>query len=440
TLLRALPPGVVMPTVFDRVIVRADRDWEATDVESALNGWNHPKPFMAPFTYSRSHIQLIYSHHSWLQWGSPIVNDLPTKPFSRDEHNSLSWVERCGPLTRIVRLMLHGEPLALEYIRNFGCHYADIDTRYFDFVSTAPIISSLAKTDLHLLVGDKQAVVDLLIWFSKEVDYYRLNDPYTLIDALDKFRVSQGLQKDFFARHWGFFRISMGRLNDFLRDSSTAGVAVELMRDFQHTYQADTRHRGAAHLLLEHLVIYLFRNIPCDLEKYSPHLGKELNQCGYFEAFKSSTSNEIPYLLTSQEGLSFLKSLNATIHNHSHDPYAYSPSLMAEWVLGLKCVAHLNNLPLDYFAVRESQPSLGTSGAGPSGETSSSPPDDEEAVDGGNGLIGNRQEEHFNPIRPSTSAEEGARDLIFVGLFESGPAEWNADILERHLFDYLIAT
>ncbi|KAK1230013.1 hypothetical protein PQX77_006914 [Marasmius sp. AFHP31] len=433
TLIHALPPEVVMPTVFDCVMVRADRDWEARDMEAALDGWNPPKHFMAPFTYSRSHIQAIYYHHHWIRSGSPITNDLSTQPFSWDEHNPLSWVERCGPLTRIVKLMLDQGPLAIEYVKNFGCHYGDIKTVFFNFKPAIPGIISLAKMDLRLFV-DKQPVVDLLIWFNKEVDYRYFDDPYTLIDALDILRVSHGL---FFTRRSGYFPSSMARLNDLLCDSSTKKFALELMGDFQRAYQDDIPG-GCTPRLLAHLVLYLFGNVPNDLEKYPPHLQRELNRPDFLRASKSSARDvEIPYLLTSQEGLSFLRSLNVIIHEH------WDASLMTAiegWVVGLKCVAHLNNLPLDYFAVHNTQHPPGSSGAGSAGTASNLPPDDGAAVDGGNGLTGSRREYYSAPIGPSTSTEEETRDAMSVGLFESGEAEYNADILERHLFDYLIPT
>ncbi|KAK1233813.1 hypothetical protein PQX77_003010 [Marasmius sp. AFHP31] len=205
----------------------------------------------------------------------------------------------------------------------------------------------------------------------------------------------------------------MARLNDFLRNAFTKGVTLQLMGDFQRAYQDDATGfpLPIPLRLLDHLVSYLFRNIPGDLEKYPPHLRKELNEFGYFGAFESSTFDEIPYLLTSQEGLFFLRSLNETIHERS---YAHLSSQIARWLLGLKCVAHLNDLPLDHFAVRESQHLPGTSEASPGGDASASPPD-KEAVDREDGLTGNIHEDHFTPIGPSTSAEEGARDEISVG-------------------------
>ncbi|KAK1234941.1 hypothetical protein PQX77_001846 [Marasmius sp. AFHP31] len=440
TLIRALPPEVVMPTIFDCVMVRADRDWEAGDMEAALDGWNPPEHFMAPFTYSRLHIQAIYFHHHWIRFNSPIIsNILPAVPFFWDEDIPLSWVERYGPLTRIVKLMLtrRWEHLALEYMREFGCHHGDIKTVFFDFKSVIPGIISLTKKDLDPF-EDKQPVFDLLIWFNNEVDCRDLDDPYTWIDALDRLRVSHGLS---FTRQSGYFPISMARLNDLLCVSSTKKIAPELIGDFQRAYTKGIFDWGTSRLL-EHLISYLFGNVPNDLEKYPPHLQrelKELNRPDFLQASKSSArDDEIPYLLTSQEGLSFLRSLYVTIHKQRS--LSVSTKTLDRWVLGLKCVAHLNNLPLDYFAVHNIQHPPGTSGAGSAGTASNLPPDDGAAVDGGNGLTGNRREYYSVPIGPSTSTEEETRDAMSVGLFESGEAEYNADILERHLFDYLIPT
>ncbi|KAL0068195.1 hypothetical protein AAF712_004855 [Marasmius tenuissimus] len=431
TLLRALPPNVVMPTVFDTVIARVDREWEATDVEYVLHGWALPRYLIAPFTYSRSHTQLIYSHQVWIQYGSPLVNDLHTQPFSWDEHNNLTWAEHCAPLTRIVQLMLNevtfGRPLTLGYIRNFRCHYADMNTPSLDFASVAPVITDLAKADLDSLI-DKQPVVDFLIWFNKVLRYHSLDDPYTLIDALDMFRVSQGLRKDCFTRPVGFFPVSMTRLNLLLCDASTKNDALQLMGDFRRAYQDDSL-KSASLYFLRHLGSYLSRNIPSNLEYYPLQLREELRQLGYFEA--SDSPDEIPCLLTSQEGLSFLRSLNATINPEQRN-VSY---LLSRWVLGLKCVAHLNKLPLDYFDVRDSQHPPRSLEAGPSSVNSNAPPDDGGAFDGGNGLARDRGE-----AVPLTLAEEGARGGTSIGWFDSGEAEDNADILERHLFDYLIAT
>ncbi|KAJ8085502.1 hypothetical protein PM082_004320 [Marasmius tenuissimus] len=431
TLLRALPPNVVMPTVFDAVIARVDREWEATDVESALHGWALPRYLIAPFTYSRSHTQLIFSHYVWIHFGFPMVHDLRAQPL-------LSWGDR-APLPRILQLMLNevtlGLPLIPGYIENFGRHCININTESFDFAPSVPLITDLAKSDLHRLV-DKQPVVNLLIWFNEVLDYRGLDDPYTLIDALDMFRVSQGLRKDCFTRPEGFFPVSMTRLNLLLCDASTKNDALQRMGDFRRAYQDDSL-KSAPFYFLRHLGSYLSRNIPSNLEYYPLQLREELRQLGYFEA--SDSPDEIPCLLTSQEGLSFLRSLNATINPEQIHNEFLSP-FVSRWVLGLKCVAHLNKLPLDHFDVRNSQHPLGLPEVGPSGVNSSALPDNGGDSDGGNGLTGDRGKEPSTPGGSSTSAEEGTRGGTSIGWFNSGEGENNADILESHLFDYLIAT
>ncbi|KAJ8085510.1 hypothetical protein PM082_004328 [Marasmius tenuissimus] len=334
-------------------------------------------------------------------------------------------------------------------------HLVDIDTQSFDFVSIAPHIISLATTDRHHL-GAKQPVVDLLIWFDKGLNYHYLEDPYTLIDPLDMFRVRQGLQKGCFTRPQGYFPVSLARLNDLLRGASTEGFASELMGECRQAFQVDATDLLWSVSLLWHLVSYLFLNIPTDdLEKFPPDLRGEINEFCYKT---SELSDEMPHLLTSQEGLLFLRSLNVTIirdYTYSYtaaDPWDPFP----RWALGLKCVAHLNKLPLDYFDEPDSQHPHGTLGAGPSGVILNVlPPDNGGNVDGGNGLTGdggedpltpavdgengatgNGREESSTPIGPSTSAEEGTTEETSVGMVDSGEVGWEADILERHLFEY----
>ncbi|KAK1233493.1 hypothetical protein PQX77_003348 [Marasmius sp. AFHP31] len=430
TLLRALPPEVVMPTVFGRDIVRVDRDWTVADMELALEGGNSEQTIDTPTTFSRMRVQLLYFHRIWLLYGSPLIRDFHPQPLSWEKHHPLSWTECCAPLTRILQLMLpdrdpEGERLALRYIENLRGHYADIDVDLFEFESATPMISSLAKGDLRHLV-DQRPLLDLLVWIHNVQDYHRLDNPYALIDDLDTIRIGHGLPKNFFARKRSFFPVSMARLNTLLGDSSTKEVALELMGDFQRAYQDDISGFDAPVHLLDHLVSYLFRNIPAGIERYPLHLREEF---GRFETSAESSSDEIPYLFTSRGGLSFLRSLNVTIHDQPDQVNAYLSSTIERWVLGLKCVAHLNRLPLDYFVtIRDSERPPGTLEAGAGGDTSpSSPPS---VVTGGRG------EDPFTPTSLSTLAEEGTS----VGMVDSGEAEWNVDILERHLFDYLIAT
>ncbi|KAL0068192.1 hypothetical protein AAF712_004852 [Marasmius tenuissimus] len=336
------------------------------------------------------------------------MNERHTQPSSWAGHSPLSWAEHCAPLTRILRLMQNDfssiATLAFGYIETFGRHYVAIDTRSFDFVSIAPDIISLAKSDLHRFI-DKQAVIDLFIWFDKGLDHRYLEDPYTLIDALDMLRVHQGLQKGCFTRPRGYFPVSMACLNDLLRGASTEGLAWELMEGYRQAFRVDATELSLSGLLLWHLVSYLFLNIPTDdLEKFPPDLRKEIDE---FRFKTSELSDGMPHLLTSQEGLSFLQSLHATIirnYRYSHtaaDPWDPFP----RWELGLKCVAHLNKLPLDYFDVRDSsQHPHGTSEAGPSGVILNAPPP-ERNFDGGNGLTGDGGED---PLTPAVDSGNGA--------------------------------
>ncbi|KAL0068193.1 hypothetical protein AAF712_004853 [Marasmius tenuissimus] len=349
------------------------------------------------------------------------MNERHNQPFSWAGHDPLSWAEHFAPLTRILQLMLDrvylGPSPTLGYIEHYGSHCVDIDTRSFDFASSVPLITDLAQLVRRLV--DKQPVVDLLTWYNKELNYRGLVDPYTLIDALDMFRVSQGLQKDCFTCPEGFFPVSMARLNDLLRDASTKTIALELIGEYQQAYQAyqvDAIDFSLSLSLLKHLVSYLSRNIPSDLEKYPPHLREELNRFAYFET--SEWTDEMPYLLTSQEGLSLLRSLNATIHDHSDRLHPWVLSQTRMWVLGLECVAHLNKLPLDYFAVPDSQYPPGTSEAAPSGVVSNASLHDGGDSVGGNGLTGDRKENLSTSIGPSTSGAEEARGETSIGWFD----------------------
>ncbi|KAL0068194.1 hypothetical protein AAF712_004854 [Marasmius tenuissimus] len=226
----------------------------------------------------------------------------------------------------------------------------------------------------------------------------------------------------------------MARLDDLLRESSKEAIARELMEEYRQAYQIDCAANLYLHeALLKHLGSYLSRNIPTNLEKYAPHLREELNEFEYFRT--SEWTDEMPHLLISQEGLSFLKSLNAIISA------TYSNVILLKiWVLGLKCVAHLNNLPLDYFDVRNSQHPLGLPEAGNSGVISSAPPHVGVDFNGRIRLTGDKGEGSSTSNSISTSTEEEAKGETSTRWFDSGEAEYNADILESHLFNYLIAT
>ncbi|KAL0060764.1 hypothetical protein AAF712_012455 [Marasmius tenuissimus] len=410
TLLQALPPQLAMPGVFDSDICRFDRDWTATDVENALKGQNPPES--APFSYSRLQLRLLAFHLAQTTTSVPLaVPYYYIPPFSWNESHLCNQSECFVPFTRLFQWILGNNTRAeaLPYIKHFLQHLADIplDPSAFDFTSIGPLLGSLATVDLHL-PDIKGPLVDLLTLINTKLSESGLMeliaDSYSWIDGLDAFRVSQELPKEYFARHTGYFPVSMNRLNSLLGDPTTNGIALEYVQGY---YQALDKIRSVKNLisLFFHLRTYVLCNIPADLEKYPPHLQEELKK---LEEPFGTLADEVPCVLRRQETLSFLKSFTEIAKDVLRHWWEDNWRL---WDISLKCVAHLNGLPLDYF-------------------DTPNPPSNSTAIDGdAPGGTGGESD----AAGPSTSAStrgEDERPVEDIGL--GGEAEGGADASERH--------
>ncbi|KAJ8085423.1 hypothetical protein PM082_004239 [Marasmius tenuissimus] len=414
TLLQALSPQLVMPGVFDSNFWRLDREWTTTDVENRLKE-QYPRA-SAPFSYSRLQLRLLAFHFVQTPTSRPLaVPSYYTPSFSWNESHLCAQSECFVPFTRIFQWILGNDTRAkaLLYIKYFLQHHADIhiDPRAFDFTSICPLLGSLATADLHLS-DIKVPFFDLLTLINtklREGDRMRFHaDPYSWIDGLDAFRVSQELPKDCFARHTGCFSVSMDRLNTLLSDPTTNGIALEYVQGYYQVLDTN-RSEGNLFCLFLHLRTYVLHNIPADLEKYPPHLQEELKKLE--EPFGTS-ADEIPCVLRRQETLSFLKSFNETTKDEVR--LSFWETLWRSWDVSLKCVAHLNELPLDYFDTPNSRSNpTAIDGDAPGGAGAGS-----------------------TAAGPSTSANEepeGERPVKDIGL--GGEAEGGADASERHSLD-----
>ncbi|KAL0060751.1 hypothetical protein AAF712_012442 [Marasmius tenuissimus] len=261
--------------------------------------------------------------------------------------------------------------LALKYVKHLTQpHYAHLYSSSFDYASIIPFLYSFATVDLNHL-DLKQALVNLIALINKSImeDW---GPDYSWIDGLNAFQVGQGLAQNCFPRAQSSFLVSMNRINDLLCDLTAKGLALEYMDDYRLLCEADL-NQSLTELLndrLSYLNEYLLRNVPADPKIYPLSLQDELGQLDSF--FLHSCSSTPPYLLTSQDGLFFLRSLNAIIqqcppHNWWDRSQGSHLTRRKTWELALKCVAHINGNQLDYFSVPDPNQSPPVSRAGLTG-------------------------------------------------------------------------
>ncbi|KAK1230399.1 hypothetical protein PQX77_006515 [Marasmius sp. AFHP31] len=377
--LQGSPPHVVLPTVFGKEIVRRDREWDSKDVAPALEGRLVAPVFNQLFDHSREHLKLLYEHQVWINF----INSPPHNPRhqpSRDvEHLSKflsDSVKTCAPLTRILQSMpreVLNRDLALQCIEAFNDHFKqfntrqhfipylwdpsndrnsdglDHDIRHFDFPVVAPFISSLVEiVSIYPYWNDKEPLLKLLEWLRKNMQFSvfnQLRDPYAYIDGLDKLRVKLGIASNeaFFRRYQGFFQVSMARVNELLSGSPTKLLIRDLEASYIAALQEDRRKEyvdgRACVQLVEHLVSYVFDNIPANHPNYTTELQEKLGRLGGPKPSNTST-NELPSLFTSTEGLGFLKVVNTHVRVRSGDEGM--EDVCSRWKLGWECVQKIN--------------------------------------------------------------------------------------------------
>ncbi|KAK1231349.1 hypothetical protein PQX77_005530 [Marasmius sp. AFHP31] len=383
-LLRAVPPHLAMPAIFSSKIVRCDRDYTAKDVEKELT---RRDPFDTLFSYSVLDIKLLYVHHLWIT--EPCAIDYcATELLGHGQYLS-DLQEPCVPMTRIFQLMVGGESqaqAAIQYIEWFlRCRLSF--GQDFDCAVIIPFLGPLATVDPKTLPHE-HLLIDWLRVINEEHCWgYR---SYSWVDALDIFRISRQLPDGFF-RLLGSFPVSLDRLNTLLCDQATKHVALERMEDYKQICDADSGQSR-----LRYLGDYLFRKTTANLEGYPPQLRNELIQLK--EPIETPT-DEVPYLLTSQDGRSFLKSLNAIVKGRSpeRDDDGLA-EVKSRWALSLKCVAHVNGLPLDYFDSADSLPI--------------SPAVDDDSLSRGHASKTDEGENPATPVDPSLPVQDQGGGIV----------------------------
>ncbi|KAL0573385.1 hypothetical protein V5O48_008582 [Marasmius crinis-equi] len=357
TLLREVPPHLIMPTAFDSEIVRVDRDWHVDDVEQALQRrlqtWNQ-----RGFEYSDLNMRLLFFHNMWIQHHDLWIASLAFIPYS-ELISHLSWNGRRAPLTRILQLAA-GTPdkqrLALGpdgYVTDIMGHdKIGPDWRVW-YIITRCLPQSLETlaTIYPANAEHREVLYEFLLWIHKGVvqnfDYKlaSFTEAYAYIDAFDAFQIAHSLPMNDFVDIPGYFPISMDRLSLLLRGSSASTVTIgrDLLKEYERAWDTHKIHyKLRARLLLEYLTNYILASIPRDRwEGYVQDVtipertGRDL--------FENST-NDIPYILTCEEGLSLLK------YSELSTEWAdYDWDTLKAWRSALKCVAHINGLSLDYF-------------------------------------------------------------------------------------------
>ncbi|KAJ8085463.1 hypothetical protein PM082_004279 [Marasmius tenuissimus] len=252
-LLQVLPPELVMPTVFDCAIVRPDRDWNTNDVERELDGLPLGLPIRSddPFVHSRTHIRLLFYHRRWTLDPQSISYSSP--PFSWSDCHLLTLKEHQAPITRVLSLISDGDQqstrLALNYIDQITQYHANLYRVYeeLDAVASAmiPFLQSLATANLQFL-ETKEPLFDLVMLINnRSIQELRheiqpRTTAYNWIDAVNVFRVGQGLSRQHFPRHPGCFPVSLDRLNLLLGDTRTKSLALELMDDFLQAFDSES--------------------------------------------------------------------------------------------------------------------------------------------------------------------------------------------------------
>ncbi|KAK1231351.1 hypothetical protein PQX77_005532 [Marasmius sp. AFHP31] len=348
TLLQALPPQLVMPGIFDCNICRLDREWITTDIDNAFFKEDCSQKAPTPFGYSKLQLRLLTFHFIWTT-DVDFKNCRFTPPWSWNESYLFTPRERFLPLTRIFQMILENDTrtMALPCITHFMQHPADIhrDASSFDFESIVPLFGPLATVDLRSDI--KGQLVDLLTLINATLrgETYppdRQLSFYSWIDGMDTFGVGPRLPRHRFDRHTGYFPVSMDRVNTLLCNHTTNAIALEYINAYYEIL--DTDYAELYYLFLQ-VRRYVLHYIPDNLDGFPPHLREVLETS---TQPSGTPANELPYLLTSQEGLLFLRSLDSILKRRCSGRRRYDHR-MRVWEVSLKCVAHLNGLPLDYF-------------------------------------------------------------------------------------------
>ncbi|KAJ8085430.1 hypothetical protein PM082_004246 [Marasmius tenuissimus] len=205
------------------------------------------------------------------------------------------------------------------------------------------------------------------------------------------------------------------------------------MEDHQRLFTDGAIKKRDVHHFLHHLATYVLDNVPSDLDIFPLDFQEKLSRR---RDSNGSSFNRIPDLLTSQDG----RAMFMVISEHARQTDAqetYISAARSTWKLALLSVAHINELPLDYFSAPDSPQSSG-SGACDSDSPSNAPLDDGSASSGDDDSMTNGGQCSIILIGPSSSTKDGKRDELPEEVDDLGDrGEWNADILERHLFNVL---
>ncbi|KAK1222455.1 hypothetical protein PQX77_014704 [Marasmius sp. AFHP31] len=405
TLLRSLPPDLVMTTVYDLDIVRLDRDYNLEDVDRSLDIFL-PRP--KPLRQSPTYLRLLFFHHSWIR--SPeIVNCFIPPGAWDDRHHLVNPREFQAPITRLFNLILTGDSLRTNYaflfIRNILKTEKELygDVLHLENVPISTYLPMLSNMDLSF-VEDKQPLFDLLVLLNSKLikgNHFKSQDPliapnftmYDWIDGLDIFRVSFGLPKGYFERHPGGFPVSLDRVSVLLYDLMTKELGLGYLEDFRRACEDEAQELNQW-FLFRYLQAYLFDRIPTAF--YPPNVWEEINDIlpDTLTPLPIVSGDTVPFILASEEGLAFFRYFNTTVS------WVYYGRVWTEsWKRNLQCLAHLNCLSPDYFSLNlDGSPSLHSENKGETATSRSS----------GNLDTGNAQVEDMSSPNGPIASGEGA--------------------------------
>ncbi|KAL0568997.1 hypothetical protein V5O48_012977 [Marasmius crinis-equi] len=355
-LLEKLPPRLVMPTVLDSEIVRADRDWHAEDVEKALR--RGPQPWGQEFEYSNRNMRFLLFHNMWIQHRNLWARSLACIPESELIFH-LPWNRQRAPLTRILQLVAgtaNEQRLVLEgYLKDImtnnkiGSGWNGWD----DIIRCLPqCVEALAAIPPDNL-SYRELLYQFLLWIQKgvvrstDLRFTPFTEAYALIDAFDTFRVAHSLPLNYFKAIPSYFPISMDCLSLLPGDSSPSAATIgsELLEECKRvwgTHKIAYPSNRNSHSLFDYLTRYILAHIPHNF--WEGHV-QDVQILEWVAVHpKELTKGDVPYILTCKDGLSLLKFLELSTEWGS-----YNSNLLGAWRFALECVAHINGVHPDYF-------------------------------------------------------------------------------------------
>ncbi|KAL0573377.1 hypothetical protein V5O48_008574 [Marasmius crinis-equi] len=363
TLLNEVPPHLIMPTTFGFEIVRIDRDWLADDVERVLRRGPQPGDSDWQFEYSDMNIRSLFFHNMWIQRRNLWVESLAFIPDS-DMVSYLPWNGRRAPLTRILQLVAGSadeQDLVENYMKDIMANNKIDPHRDHDWSGIQRWLPHSVEALTTVSLDDwlhRGVLYQFLVWSYKglvqrpKFMFLTFAKLYGFIDTFDAFRIGHGLPINFFEAVPGSFPISMDRLSLLLCDSSAATMSLgrELLEEYKRVWDTHKTFHSSdsqADDLLEYLTNYILARIPRD--RWEGHV-QDVTLPRRMAEIPENPTNDIPHILTSEDGLSLL-----SYSELSTEWANYDSDILEEWRSALRCVAYINGKPLDYFAEPKNQ-------------------------------------------------------------------------------------